>query len=339
MMYVGKESRAYRRLEEAERATMRAADLTQQLLTFSKGGAPIKRSASIVEIIEESARFALSGSNVKCVCQFPDNLWSVEVDEGQMHQVFHNLVINADQAMPEGGIITVHADNAILGAGGPVQAGKYVKIVFEDQGTGISEEHIQKIFAPYFTTKEKGRGLGLAVVYSIIKNHGGHITVESRLGAGTTFTLYLPASDKPIAEEKGHEEEPIVGKGRILLMDDEDVVRDIAGEILKEIGYEVEIAKDGREALELYRTAEESARPFDVVIMDLTIPGGMGGKEAIKKLHEINPRVKAIVSSGYANDPVMANFRDYGFDAVIPKPYSGKDLSRIVHKILGRTDA
>ncbi|HAM50711.1 MAG TPA: hypothetical protein DCP92_08485 [Nitrospiraceae bacterium] len=335
-MHVDKESRTYRRLEEAERATMRAAELTQQLLTFSRGGAPIKRAASVVEIIKESARFALSGSNVKCVYQFADNLWSVEVDEGQMHQVFHNLVINADQAMPEGGIITVNANNAVLGVGGPLQAGKYIMIVIEDQGTGISEEHIQKIFDPYFTTKEKGRGLGLAVVYSIIKNHGGHITVRSKVGVGTTFTLYLPATEKPSSEEKASKEEPIVGGGRILLMDDEKVVRDIAGEILKVTGYEVEFAKDGQEAIELYRKAEKSTRPFDVVIMDLTVPGGMGGKEAIKTLREINPSVKAVVSSGYANDPIMANFRDYGFDAVIPKPYSGGDLSRIVHKVLGR---
>ena len=333
--HVDEDSRTYRLLGEAERATKRAADLTQQLLTFSKGGAPIKRSTSIVEIIKESARFALTGSNVKCLYQFPDNLWSAEVDQGQMHQVFHNLIINADQAMAAGGIITVRADNAILGAGGPLQEGRYVKIVIEDQGTGISEEHIQKIFDPYFTTKEEGRGLGLAVTYSIIKNHGGYITVESGLGSGTTFTLYLPASDKSITVEKAHEDKPIIGKGRILLMDDEDVVRDIASEILKEIGYEVEVAKDGREVIELYRKAEESGHAFDVVIMDLTIPGGMGGKEAIKKLREINPRVKAIVSSGYAHDPIMANFRNYGFDAMIPKPYSRRDLSKIVHKIMG----
>ena len=336
-MEANPEDEIYARLTEAEKASLEATNLTQQLLTFSKGGAPIKKTASIAELIRDSADFALRGSNVKCEFSIPDDIWPGEVDKGQMSQVINNLIINADQAMSEGGIIKVRAENVTVGAEHnlPLADGKYVKIEIEDEGIGIPKEHLPKIFDPYFSTKQKGSGLGLATSYSIIQRHAGYITAESELGVGTTFYIYLPASQKKeILEKKGAEERPFVGKGKILLMDDEEIVRNVAGAMLKYIGYEVDFAEDGAEAIELYRKAKESGQPFDVVIMDLTIPGGMGGKEAISKLIEIDPNVKAIVSSGYSTDAIMSDFKQYGFSGVIAKPYKIKDLSEVVHKAI-----
>jgi CheY-like chemotaxis protein len=266
----------------------------------------------------------------------PDNLWPVEVDVGQISQVFQNLIINADQSMPEGGTIQIHAENAIVHTNTelPLQQGKYVKITIHDQGRGISEEHLQNIFDPYFTTKEMGRGLGLTITFSIIKSHGGHISAESELGRGTTFNIYLPASEKKTVLKESYESTTLVGEGKILIMDDEEMVRSSLGEMIAAIGYEVELAKDGKEAVELYKKAMNSAEPFDAVILDLTVPGGMGGKEAIKKLREIDPHINALVSSGYSNDHVMANFRKYGFNDVIVKPYTPQELSGILLKVL-----
>jgi PAS domain S-box-containing protein len=339
-MYVKQEDKMIERLAESEKASLRAKDLTQQLLTFARGGAPIKETASIVELIKDSVSFVLSGSNVKCEFSIPNDLWMVEIDEGQMSQVINNLIINAQQAMPEGGIIDVSAENMTVGSehGLPLKGGRYVKIAIKDHGIGIPKEHLQKIFDPYFTTKQKGSGLGLATSYSIVRKHDGHITVDSELGAGTTFTIYLPASEKEIPTSKDKEEESLLGKGRILVMDDEEVVRGVACEMLRRIGYEVEFARDGTEAIELYKRARESGQPFDAVILDLTVPGGIGGKEAIKRLLEIDPRVKAIVSSGYSNDPVMAKFREYGFRGVIAKPYKIEELSGVLRRIIIRNE-
>lgn len=312
---------------------MQATSLTQQLLTFSRGGAPIKKKTSVTDLIKDSATFALRGSNVSCNYSFPDDLWLTEADEAQLNQVVNNLVINAQQAMPKGGIIQVSAENMTIHAENTLslKAGKYVKISIKDQGIGISAECLLKIFDPYFTTKQKGSGLGLATAYSIIKKHGGVISVESELNAGTIFQLYLPALEKEILIKKKAEEKPLIGKGKILLMDDEAVIRTLALRLLKRIGYEVHVANDGAEAIKLYREANE---PFDAVIMDLTIPGGMGGKEAIKKLLEIDPDVKAVVSSGYSNDPIMANFSRYGFKSVIAKPYNIRRLSEVLQKVI-----
>ena len=327
----------YKRLEAAEKASLRATDLTQQLLTFSKGGSPIKATTSIGELIEGSASFALRGSNVKCEFHLPHSVWPVEADEGQMSQVMNNLVINADQAMPEGGTITISAENVVVKPADalPLKQGKYVKIAIKDQGTGIPHEHLHKIFDPYFTTKQKGSGLGLAVTYSIIKNHDGYITVESELGAGTTFNIYLPSSQKRMGKKKSSGDIPVSGKGKILLMDDEDIIREAVGEILESLGYRVKFVRDGTEAFEAYKTAKESGHPFDVVIMDLTIPGGMGGKEALKKLKGIDPSVKAIVSSGYSHDPIMSDYKKYGFMGMITKPYRVNQLSEEVSRVIG----
>ena len=325
----------YARLEEAEKASVRTKDLTQQLLTFAKGGTPIKQTASITELIRETTDFASHGANVKCEFALPEELWPVEIDAGQISQVLNNLVINAVQAMPGGGIVCVSAENLALGeeSGLPLNVGKYVRIQVRDNGTGIDPEYLAKIFDPYFTTKQTGSGLGLATSYSIIKKHDGLLTVESALGAGTSFYIYLPASNRPVAEPPRAREEPLRGTGRVLVMDDEPLIRELAKAMLEHLGYEAEQARDGGEAIRLYCQAKENGRPFDAVIMDLTIPGGMGGKEAITKLRALDPEVRAIVSSGYSSDPVMANYGAYGFRGVMGKPYKVGELAKVLHDI------
>ncbi len=326
----------YRRLADVEKAVMRAQDLTHQLLTFAKGGAPVKQTASIRGIIEDSCRFSLSGSNVQCIFSFAADLKAVEVDAGQIGQVINNLVINAIQSMPEGGTIRVKAENATAGLPDelPLASGDFIRISIEDQGTGIPQKILSKIFDPYFTTKQKGSGLGLATSFPIIKRHGGYITVESAMGKGSAFHVYLPATLREPLTGKTPEKKLVTGMGKVLVMDDEESVREVVGEMLKTAGYEYELAKNGSEALELYKRALDKGRPFDAAIMDLTIPGGLGGKEAVKKLIEIDPKVKAIVASGYFSDPVMADCRAYGFSGVISKPYDLQTLSRTLRTLL-----
>ncbi|MEE9523485.1 MAG: ATP-binding protein, partial [Thermodesulfovibrionales bacterium] len=216
----------------------------------------------------------------------------------------------------------------------PLDTGNYAKITVQDKGTGIPEDHISKIFDPYFTTKQEGSGLGLASAFSIIKNHSGHISVDSELGVGTTFSVYLPASEKVIEHDREKNEALIQGKGRILFMDDEKSLRKAVGAMLNALGFEVELSPDGSDAIDMYKMAEESGKPFELVILDLTVPGGIGGKEVIKKLKDLNPDVKAIVSSGYSSDPIMSNFEDYGFDSVITKPYKIETLSEVLRKVM-----
>ncbi len=336
MIHMDRKDKSYENLESAEKIIARATNLTQQLLTFSRGGAPIKKTSSIIELINESTEFVLKGSNVKCEYNKADNLWLAEVDEGQMSQVIHNLILNAAQSMPKGGAIKISTENSELGSDTdlPIQEGRYVKIVIQDQGIGISEENLKSLFDPYFTTKEMGRGLGLSVVYSIIKNHVGHISVESEIGTGTTFTIYLPASDKQIEEKETLEDTFADGEGKILLMDDEEIIRDSLGQLLTHKGYKVVLAKDGNEAIEFYKEAMKASKPFDAVILDLTIRGGMGGKEAMKKLREIDPDVKAIVASGYSNDPVLANFKKYGFVGIFAKHDKTEELGKTLHQVI-----
>jgi PAS domain S-box-containing protein len=326
---------AYENLTEAEKICIQAKRLTQQLLTFSKGGTPVKKLASIERIIRESVSLALRGSNVKCNISIEEDLWDAEVDGGQISQAITNLLINADQAMPQGGLINVTAHNIdYSGDRLALKEERYVRITVEDEGIGIPQEHIARIFDPYFTTKQKGSGLGLAVVYSIIKNHYGYIDIESQLGKGTKFHVYIPASPKRVEGERVERKKIRSEKGRVLIMDDEGIIRNAAGRALVRIGYEVEYAKDGAEAIELYTRAKDENRPFDVVIMDLTVPGGMGGKEAIEKLISIDPDVRAIVSSGYSNDSVMSEYRRYGFKGVLSKPYSIGELTDTLHKVM-----
>ncbi len=318
--------KAYTRLNEAERACNQTKGLTSQLLTFAKGGAPIKKLDSISRIIVDSAEFVLCGSNVRCVFDLPDDLWCIEVDGGQMSQVINNLIINADQAMPHGGVVIVRAENSVLSSDTllPLQEGKYVHILISDQGTGIPEENLTKIFDPYFTTRKSGSGLGLTSVYSIISKHDGHVSVESIPGTGTTFHLHLPAMKETIINDANPLESPSnrSGKGRILFLDDEILVRHTARDMLEHLGYRVDLCEDGTDALKLYHEAMESGEPFIVVFLDLTVPGGMGGKVAMKKLLEMDPDVKAVVTSGYSNDPILAYYREYGFCGVVEKPFN-----------------
>jgi PAS domain S-box-containing protein len=337
-MYIDARNKAYDRLAEAETASRRATDLTYQLLTFSRGGEPVRQATSIVEIIRDSAKFTLSGTAVAFDLVAAEGVWSVDVDAGQMSQVFNNLFLNAAQAMPGGGRVTAAVDNVMLPEGSvpSLREGAYVAITISDTGPGISAEHLPRIFDPYFTTKAKGSGLGLASVYSIVKRHGGHVTVESRPGRGASFHLYLPAA-RAKAAATGLEAETIArGGGRVMVMDDEQIIRDIAAEMLRTLGYEVETVPNGDEAITQYRRAMEAGHPFDVVVMDLTVPGGMGGKETIRRLKEIDPLVKGIVSSGYSTDPVMAEHGAYGFSGVVTKPYSIEQLSRTLRKVLER---
>jgi len=335
--HIEPEGKALERLEEAEKASVRARDLTHQLLTFARGGAPVRKTISIGELIRESASFALRGSKVRPEFTLPDDLWTVEADEGQINQVISNIVINADQAMPQGGVINIEAKNLVIKSRKvlPLPIGKYVEIAIKDRGVGISKEHLARIFDPFFTTKQKGSGLGLATAYSIINNHGGYITVESKLGVGTTLYVYLPASKvtTPI-EEEAIKETVLVGRGRILVMDDEESIRELLYAELTETGYDVELANDGTEAIARYVEAKEAGQPFDAAILDLTVPGGMGGKETIKKLLEIDPKLKAIVSSGYATDPIMSEYKKCGFSAVVPKPYSVSQLEKTLRSVL-----
>jgi two-component system, cell cycle sensor histidine kinase and response regulator CckA len=327
---------ARERLAEAEQACQQAQNLSQQLLTFAKGGAPIKKIVSLREIAAESASFACRGSQVLYQPSLPDDLWAAEADPGQISQVLHNLVINAIQAMPGGGMVRVRGENLVAEPGNELglDAGRYVKIAIQDEGVGISADHLAKIFDPYFTTKQTGSGLGLATAYSIIKNHRGHISVESKLEQGSTFNIYLPASDRKVTQQLQEDGELIAGKGKILLMDDEPMVRTVLGKMLLTIGYEVEAAEDGAKALELYTRALDTGDPFVSVILDLTVPGGMGGKEVMERLLKIDPQIKAIVSSGYSDDPVMANFQSYGFTDVIAKPYRISELYKVLKKAL-----
>ncbi|HEY5513930.1 MAG TPA: PAS domain S-box protein, partial [Geomonas sp.] len=322
-------------LDRARQGAERSKELTQQLLTFSKGGAPVKKLTSIPQILTESAVFALRGSNVRCDFDIDPQLWCAEIDAGQMSQVISNLVINADQAMPEGGSILVRAENVLQLE--ESDGGRRIRITVKDNGAGISEEDLIRIYDPYFSTKATGNGLGLATVYAIIKNHDGEIKVFSRLNHGTTFAITLPAQAGSVPQQARAEPEPTAGGGTILLMDDEAAIREMAAAALTMFGYQPTVACNGEEMLELYREALDSGSPFGAVIMDLTIPGGMGGKEAVKRLLELDPHALAIASSGYCDDPVMANYADYGFSGVVSKPYSLQALDITIHEILARS--
>lgn len=329
--------RVMKRLEQMELAAMKAKDLTQQLLTFARGGAPIKRTTSIARLLERSVNFALLGSNVRCELEIDSDLWASAVDEGQITQVIHNIVLNAVQAMPESGVVTVKASNEMLAPtdGIPVEPGDFVKISISDVGYGIPKEHLSRIFDPYFTTKQKGSGLGLATAYSIIQKHGGFITADSELGSHTTFVIHIPATDEEPPPDFDFVLPMPSVRHRVLLMDDEEVVREVVGEMLEQLGYAVTLAKDGSEAVQLYAEAMRKQTPFDAVIMDLTIPGGMGGREAILRLLEIDPGVRAIVSSGYSGDVVMSHHERFGFKGVVPKPFKMAELARMLEKVIG----
>ena len=319
-------------LHKTEKASIRAQGLTKQLLTFSKGGAPIKKVTPLTELIKDSTSFVLRGSKVKCDYHFDQNLWAVEADEGQLSQVAQNLVINASQAMPDGGTITILATNEslALNESSSLPPGNYIKLIFQDHGTGIPPEHLSRIFDPYFSSKSTGTGLGLAISYSIIKSHGGLITVDSELGQGTTFSILLPAILNHVPQPEKQDNLHNIVARKILIMDDDQTVREIAAAMLTFIGCSFEEAGDGIEAISRYIKAQKDSVPFDIVIMDLTIPGGMGGKEAIAALLALDPQARVVVSSGYANDPIMASYKDYGFYGVLPKPFKMDELCKVI---------
>jgi PAS domain S-box-containing protein len=329
-------------LTESQKALKRAQDLTRQLLTFSKGGVLLTEHSSVTDIIKNSIAFSLRGSKTKCDLSIAEGTLYLNVDKGQINQVMNNLIINADQAMPDGGLIQISAYNVVLSSENSKKAlllpdGEYVKISIQDQGLGISKENMPKIFDPYFTTKENGSGLGLATSYSIVKNHGGLLCANSRLEKGSVFDIYLPAADDPdFQEKKAFNIKKLIGKssGNILMMDDDKQLKTIAGKMLRKLGYHVEFTSEGNETVTKYKNDMEIGVKYDLVILDLTIPGGFGGKKTIRKLQKIDPDVKAIVSSGYSNDPVMANPAKYGFSGRISKPYTIESLAKSLDIIL-----
>ncbi|MBV1869578.1 MAG: response regulator [Gammaproteobacteria bacterium] len=336
-----KDHEAYGFLEIAENASKRASKLTHQLLTFSKGGEPIVELTSIYSLIKECARFSLTGSGIACRIDQGAELWGAVVDPGQIDQVIQNILLNARQAMPEGGTINIlcenfiHSDNEQKAL--PIGPGNYLRIVISDEGIGIPPELIEKIFDPYFTTKQMGSGLGMATSQAIINKHGGFIGCTSKPGQGSAFTIYLPA-ERTLVAKKVTETTELKGSGRIMVMDDEAMIGTLAENMLDSCGYNAVPVRDGEQALALYKEAMDSSQPYDIVIMDLTIPGGLGGKETISKLLAMDPKATAIVSSGYSNDPVMANYRDYGFKGCLSKPYLKDSLTGLVSKLMSEAD-
>jgi len=330
---LGKEHIAEKYLTAAIESIQRATLLTNQLLTFSKGGAPVRKSLDLQGLIEEVVCFNLAGSAIKPEFTWGENLWSVLADYGQLEMVFGHLTTNAHQAMPDGGHLRIGAENLTLMENRipGLPPGSYVCIRFTDNGQGIAPEHLPRIFDPYFSPQKNGKGLGLATVYSIIKRHGGLIRVNSLPGQGTSFILHLPAAQDQAQgpAEQGADLE-VYGKlenAHILLMDDEEPICRATGAMLEELGHRVVITRDGQAAIDAFCRAQEAGTAFDLVIMDLTIPGGMGGKDAIKEILKIDARAQVLVSSGYADDPVMANHREYGFCGVIAKPYTFNTLA------------
>lgn len=337
-------------LDEVQHAALRARDLTQKLLTFSRGGEPVKKPTDLAPLLRDSAEFALSGSRVSVEFHLPEDLHRVECDRGQVGQVIHNLVVNAAQAMEEGGVLTVSAANLRVldsreddsGEDGaadgdterlPASTGDYVRVGIADHGPGIPPSARGRVFDPYFTTRDGSSGLGLTTAYNVVRRHGGHIRFTTEEGEGTTFFVYLPSAGPARAGSSRGVSRRGAGQ-RVLLMDDERMILDVAGEMLSYMGFSVATAASGEEALEVYRRAQREGRPFSLVILDLTVPGGMGGEETIQRLRRMDPSVRAVVSSGYSNNPVMANHRRWGFNGVVAKPYRIEQLQAVVEEVL-----
>lgn len=338
-MFVDSSHKACKPLAEAEKAALRAGELAQQLLSFAKGGEPLKKTVSIQKLVGEALSLMLRGSSVKAAVEMPDSLHAIEADEGQISQVFNNIIINAVHAMPDGGTLNVTAGNEILSGANPffLPAGWYVRIVFADNGCGIAENDLKRIFDPYFSTKTTGSGLGLASAHSIIKRHGGNISADSKPGRGATFTIHLPSlGDVCAAPETGAAVQNTGNHagGSILVMDDEEMIRDLVAEMLKYLGYQVTTCINGEEAIAYYTAAHASGASFAAVIMDLTIPGGMGGKEAARQILELNPEARLIVSSGYSSDPIMSDYSRYGFSGAVAKPYNVAELGLALEALI-----
>lgn len=337
-MFLDEAHKARTPLEQAEKASHRAAELAGQLLTFAKGGDPVKKPVSVQRLADESISLVLRGTKVVAAVDIPDDLHTIEADAGQINQAFNNIIINAVQAMPGGGRLTVKAENAVLSGTNTLglAPGKYVRLVFSDEGCGIPDEEQKQIFDPYFTTKSGGTGLGLSSVYSIITRHGGHISVNSGAGKGATFTIHLPSTgDMPAEPGTGHDTMTTADPagGSVLVMDDDEMILNLAGNMLHLLGYRVTTCVNGEEAVSQYETALGSGKPYDVVIMDLTVPGGMGGMEAARKILAYDPGARLIVSSGYSNDPIMAHYKEYGFRGAVAKPYRINELMEVLRMV------
>jgi len=327
------------KLSQIERLISQAQDLNQQLMSFSKEELPIKKNIHLKNLLRKTASMVLSGSNNRCSFSIDQGLWPVKVDEGQIREVINNLLINAGQAMPRGGTIQVNATNVNVDEDNKynMKQGKYVMLEIKDKGIGISKIDIDKIFKPYFTTKANGTGLGLAASYLIITKHNGYIHVESEVGIGTSFYIYLRASEEEVIIGKNKREKVLQGAGKVLVMDDDKNIREINRLMLMEIGYEVVLAKNGEEAIKAYKSSIIENNVFDAVIIDLTIRGGMGGKETIVELLELDRKVNAIVASGYSSDSVMNDCKAYGFKGCIKKPYNLEQLASVLHKVVNKT--
>jgi two-component system, cell cycle sensor histidine kinase and response regulator CckA len=335
-MYADESPEICEALEKAEHAALQAKGLTERMRMFSRESIPIKNPVAIGDFVRDSAGLMLAGSNVSCAFELPLDLWTVEVDEGQFSRVIHNLVVNAKEAMPNGGRLTISAENIIVTASGemPLPPGRHVGITFRDDGVGIAQDNISRIFDPYFTTKAEGNGLGLATVRSIVGNHGGQVTVTSSSGAGAAFTVCLPASMKKSASAKSCRKQPWHGSGNILIMDDDEMVRTAVGDMAQAIGYSVSFAEEGAEAVELYRKAQQAGKSFDAVILDLTIPGGMGGRETIRELLAVDPDARTILTSGHVEGPHNPDYGAFGVKDVIAKPFSLFELSRVLRRVI-----
>lgn len=335
-IYAPEGKKLHAKLDEAEKSIDRARDLTRQLLTFSRGGAPVKKPMHIGALLSDTSKFTLSGSTVKCRFIIAEDLWPVEIDEGQIGQVINNIIINSIQAMPAGGTITVAAENTTMNGitpgrqGVSVLPGDYLLITFTDQGTGIPAEYLGRIFEPYFSLKKDGTGLGLATSYSIIKRHRGYIDAESKPGHGTTIRIHLPATHTATTPGPPRDHNLEQGAGRILVMDDEGAILEVCCEMLQRLGYHTETACDGSEAIEKYRSARDRD-PFRAVILDLTVRSGMGGRECVGEILTLDPGARVLVSSGYSDDPIMSEYRRYGFSGVITKPYDIAELGHALH--------
>jgi PAS domain S-box-containing protein len=330
-------SKAVARLEAAEKASDRASELAGKLLTFSIGGKPVRERISPERVVRESALLSVHGTPVRCEFDIAEDLWATDADAGQIGQAIGNLVINAVQAMPGGGTVRIRGANVIVGQGemAYVKPGPYVKIEVADTGVGIPGRNLKRIFDPYFTTRENGSGLGLTTSYHIMKSHGGNLFVESEQGAGTTASLYLPASTECVPRVVEAERETArEGKRKVLVMDDEDLVREMEIGMLEHLGCEARGARDGSEAIGMYKDAAMEGTPFDLVVMDLTVPGKMGGKEACARLLGMYPDAKVIVCSGYSSDPVMSDHAAYGFLGMLGKPFHMEELKRVLEQVL-----
>lgn len=325
-------------LAETQAACETATGLATQLLTFASGGAPVAQVVDLRPVISQASTFAARGTNARCELDTGGEVLAVQADAGQLAQVIQNLVLNAAQAMPEGGEVRVRARLVELDprALPPLAAGRYVRVTVTDQGSGIAPGLLERIFDPYFSTHGHGRGLGLAVCHSIMTKHGGHIAATSKVGEGSTFTLHLPASDVAVPGLEQVAPSQSTRSGRVLVMDDDPAISKVLTRILVRMGCEVEAVKDGRAALEAYRAAMESARPFEAVILDLTVPGGMGGVETMQRLLALDPAARVVVSSGYSVDAIMSDHEGHGFVAVLPKPYLPETVAKVMRRVLSR---